>query len=847
MFFVLVGVLLWCYWNSRRRKQKNPGINRGGQELLQRDDTEVSESKGSNLGLSGLDPDSFSDRLNSLSPSELTIWTGFLSIYGEQGILLRELIMLVSALYPPVVENCGYAHWSHNGKRDLSKPAKSGNPVLTLLKEASKPEELQAMEDKLVYHGVITVKNAGHLGLSTGQDWVTDSRSWCARSDHPYNQVNPTRVCLDLLALYSQIPDRDVHLMAERHREMLYYHAHIALVFIFPMLRDEQVILDDVKIFRNVALQVFSHRYQPGDAEMIEFIKGRVAPTPQGLRTTPEIVHISHWRIMLQTVELRAAVARHSPGLGSSTMQSLLQDTVIFFHQTVDQQTSISRKTWGMVGYALIELLDITETAHELKAFGKIVRLARAWCDIALESGTPIEMAALCCVFVRLKAFDKLERMPQENHLSCGYYLARAGFLRTAAQYILSGIHYCEQHMPKAPIWRYQLELWTVRIRLGQWKEAEHWLSNTWEGLSTRSDHLPAGKFDLSKQSGELGEFRMSLASLLSDCYTSQGRFFEASTMIGTALENTYLMQDVCLRETRVALRSRLLSVHLELQDLQSAVLTALDLCWELRDRKNFHLESQRMSWTVQEILVCVNELVHEELYQDAIFVLRNLRRIEDLRGDLSAHIDQKLIEVKLLTDHWTSVTLGASVSDLIPPPPDRSVQPLAARNETQSQALGLGPITQKLGNDVQSHGYTLPVPASRAAAISSQESTIVNDEDRGPERTPQTPLKSVKQRVEIRRRLPLIRKKKLSALRDAKVNPALLELEDLPRPPKSDLLSSGLGSIMNGSPSSEIYFPPSPRRPSVSDKSSTLETSSPRSPRTHSTPARMLMHELQT
>lgn len=846
MSSALVGFLLWCYWNSRRRKQENPGINRGGQELLQRDDTKVSESKGSNLGLSGLDPDSFSDQLNSLSPSELTIWTGFLSIYGEQGILLRELIMLVSALYPPVVENCGYAHWSHNGKRGLSKPAKSENPVLTLLKEASKPEELQAMEDKLVYHGVITVKNAGHLGLSTRQDWVTDSRSWCARSDHPYNQVNPTRVCLDLLALYSQIPDRDVHLMAERYREMSYYHAHFALVFIFPMLRDEQVILDDVKIFRNVALQVFSHRYQPGDAEMIEFIKGRVVPTPHGLRTTSDIVHISHWRIMLQTVELRAAVARHSPGLGSSTMQSLLQDTVIFFHQTVDQQTSISRRTWGMVGYALTELMDITETAHELKAFGKIVRLARAWCGIALESGTPIEMAALCCVFVRLKAFDELERMPQENHLSCGYYLARAGFLRTAAQYILSGIHYCEQHMPKAPIWRYQLELLTVKIRLGQWKEAEHWLSNTWEGLSTRSDHLPAGKFDLWKQSGELGEFRMSLASLLSDCYTSQGRFVEARTMIVTALENTHLMQDVCFRVTRVALKSRLLSVQLELQDLRSAAATALDLCRELQDRKNFHLERQTMSWTVQELLVCVNELVHEELYENTCHVLRDLRRIENLPGDLSAPIDQKLNEVKLLTDPWDSVTLGASVSDLILPL-DSSVQPLAARHETQSQALGLGPITQELVNDVQSHGYTFPVLASRAEATLSQESTIMNHEHQGPETTPQTPPKSGKQRVDFRRRLQLIRKKKLSALQNARVNPALLELEDLPRPPKSDLLSSGLDSIMNSSPSSEIYSPPSRRRPSISDKSSTQETSSPRFLRTHSTPARMLMHELQT
>lgn len=765
----------------------NTEKGREDQQRPQGDSPNMLESKSPNLGLSQFNPDSFSERLNSLSRLDFIRWKCFLSIYEEQGILLRELIMLVSALYP---EACRPTHWSHNGKRDLPKPANSETGFLVLLKEASRPEELQAIEQKLLYHEFITVKNAGTLRLTTGQDWVSDSRSWCAISGFRYSKFSSSRVCLDLLALYSQIPDRDVHLMAERHREMLYYHAHVALVFMFPRLRDELAIHDVVKLFCNVALQVFSHRYQPGDAEMVDFIKGHVAPTPHGLRRMSEIIHISHWCVMLQPVNIRAAVAQHSPGSGSPAIQSLLQDTVTFFHQVVDQKAYISEKAWGMVGYSLTELMDVTETAHELKVFGEIVRLARAWCDIALKSKTPIEMAALCCVLVRLRALDKLDTMPQENHLSCGYYLARAGFLKTAAQFIMSGIHYCEQHMPEAPIWRYHLELWTVRIRLGQWKEAEHWLFNTWERLSTRSDHLPAGTFDFWKQSGELAEFRMNLASLLSDCYTSQGHFVEARTMILIALENTPLMRDVYFRVTRVALKSRLLNVQLELQDLRSAAVTALDLCRELQDRKSLHLERQTMSWTSQEILVCVNELVHDELYGYAYRVLHELRRIENLPYDLSAQTDHKLKEVSRLADPDDLAILPTSVSDPILPL-ESSVNPMAAGIKTESQALGSKSITGKPGDDVQAHGYTFPVPISRTDAVPSQESMIVSDEHQEPEIKPGMTLGSWKRHVDVRRRLQLLRKKRLDVLRHTRVNPAMLELEDLPRPPENEPSSS--------------------------------------------------------
>ena len=364
--------------------------------------------------------------------------------------------------------------------------------------------------------------------------------------------------------------------------------------------------------------------------------------------------------------------------------------------------------------------MEIAETACDFKTLDQNVRLTRDWCDKASVSRTPIEMAALCCALVRLRAWDELDEMPQKNHLSCGYHLARAGFLQMAARFIMSGIYYCEQHMPKAPMWRYHLELWTVSMRLGQWNQAELWLSNTWVRLSKRRNLLPSDGLDLWKQSGELGEFRLTLASLLSDCYIAQGRFSSARKWLLIALGIILPMRDVSIRATRLALESRLVSVLLQLRDLQNAAATAIRLCRELKEHGTFLLESQALSWTVQEILACSNELVHEERHGDAFRVLHELKKLTKdgpgvLPDDLSALIDQNWKEVMSMLDFND---LDFARESLIGPLTD-PIQSVTTSNGNHSQRSDLAAGVLKPGHETNNYGYTFPVPASRTDAIS--------------------------------------------------------------------------------------------------------------------------------
>ena len=75
-------------------------------------------------------------------------------------------------------------------------------------------------------------------------------------SQHLFNKIDNPKICRELLALYSQIPDRDVHLMAERYRDLLYHHAHAAVVYVFRLVRDLEMVLDEMEdFFHSVALQ----------------------------------------------------------------------------------------------------------------------------------------------------------------------------------------------------------------------------------------------------------------------------------------------------------------------------------------------------------------------------------------------------------------------------------------------------------------------------------------------------------------------------------------------------------------------------------------------------------------
>lgn len=402
-------------------------------------------------------------------------------------------------------------------------------------------------------------------------------------------------------------------------------------------------------------------------------------------------------------------------------------------------------KTWGTAGYVLAELITTAEASHDVEGMEQVAKLAKEWCAKTLLSDSK-KLAALCCVLVKVHAFDELRNLPTESHLVCGYHLARAGFLQLAERFLVSGLRYNEQEMPDVPVWRYHLELWTVRMRLGHWEDAEQWLLDTWQGLSTRTNDLPAGEFDFWKLSGEFGEFKLNLASLLSDCYIARGLYFQAKNLLEITIGSVSRMRDTYISATRVTLLSRLLNVQLHIEEPHHAAVTAMQLCRELQESKLLDFGLLDISWTVQEIISCVNELSKVGLPEKAYIILRMLKEldVDSLRYlrednltitelpkvDLIAYIDQRWNEVGSMLGAEDPLRSQHPLSELTI---NLTMQPLLfgiTNSGDQLQVLSLPEGIPRPGSRVKHDPYIFPAPRSWTRALPVQKSKDPAAED---------------------------------------------------------------------------------------------------------------------
>ena len=388
-----------------------------------------------------------------------------------------------------------------------------------------------------------------------------------------------------------------------------------------------------------------------------------------------------------------------------------------------------------MIGYALVELMTATEVLQQRDTFERAARVTEIWRDKTMTSRSSIEKAALCCVLVRLRAFDELYRLPEKCYLSCGYYLARAGHLTLAEIFISMGLQYYERWLPQVPMWRYHLELCSVKMRLGQWEETTLWLSSKLKSFDTIKNDVRGGTF-MKNKSGEFGEYRLNLASLLADCYIATNRFSDALRTISEALQPVASMRDSFIRSMSVALSVRSMSLQLQIKDMHAASTTALNLCHDLQDPVSLAAGPETLSWTFQEILACVDELMHAEYHEQAHLVLRMLfltewdgqvpeQRAKDfeasLPDDLKDYAYQRwlevnsMIELRRSSNAPESSNLASASLDIMPTSIDPTLTSVKSKQvplntlERHAKLPAVSPKSSKLQHDVENPSFSLP------------------------------------------------------------------------------------------------------------------------------------------
>ena len=637
---VIAGFILLCLRRKRAGRRKViPDLQQ--REKPEEEEKVIPEPTPPNQKPPEPSYDLFHSRLNVLSVSDFDSLTSFLSLYETRGILLQELLILVSAFFHSALgSHQDQCQWSIDGYRISPKRSMRRVGWLILLNEASSVQDLSALESKLISLDIISVRYAGLAdGASTVLDDFISGRTWCMGLAGRPDRIKLIAVNRDLSNFYQRMPDRDVHPCAERQREIYHYHGHIWISANFQS--GMAYVLNEMKeTIHDVAIQVLSHEYQAGDERIIGDLQ---ATHEKAIQDSLLVFHHSYQKVMLHLLEIRASVWHQNLKHGDRK-PALLEGEIEFFQEMVRMGHRNGMKAWGMGGYALVELLGLAESSQDHRAMGQIVRLLEDWCRIALLSKTPIESAALCFVLVKIRAMDELDRVPQDYHLSCGYYLSRAGLLQKAEQFLLSGIYFHEGRTARTEIWRYYVELWTVQSRQGHWSEVDVALVNTLKTLPQKLDH---GRYSSFERSGEHQSLVLTLASLRSDCLAAKRLFMEACDTIYKALGSLTRRGPGVLEPMRIASQVRLLNLQVELGHHAKAAETAIDLCQRLNEVPDTMATSPTTLWTIQEILACVDELLIQEGHYDQtcqiLQGLMELTRPRPLPSTLNPSRDQSL------------------------------------------------------------------------------------------------------------------------------------------------------------------------------------------------------------
>ena len=572
----------------------------------------------------------------------------FLSLYGSDGVPLRELVELATLR---ASAGSSENHWQLSGETGpILRPVGDviGLPIRcsfmnAFVRECSKYRGVDKLQQRLLSLGLIVVE---YTKRHVKHDWRTDERIWRVAenqiSSHlmvpmwedlngegiiwrvAENQISPhlmvpmcddlngEGIILDLLCVFLEMPGKDVSALAERHRETYYNHARR---FALETLRFSQTLLKGAREYIvSLVLQLLTHRSQNGDRELYSFAKA-----------WPSSVNGSDWATMLLWAEMKGMAA----GRGLS-FDTALNNRI---KNLLSWKGRRQRRANGLIGYLLVESMKAAEASQNKKLTNQIVRFAMDWVETAWSSGSSIERAALCSVLANFRMLDKSVLISREYYLLYGHHLSRAGHLDQASKFLTYGTSTIS--FP-TPLWGYIFELVSVLIRLGRRQEAEKWLMII--DRHTMSQNGDEKEFNMLEQLRKHAEARALLGLYQADSLMAAGYMGLAASRLKTTISTVYIMdgnpesttrgqrEDGYFQSLRLALEIRLLEVGTWEGSLETALRVAKALVIEFWDMSC--LEPDMIQWIIQQLLALSNRLVWGGNVIDASSLLESVLQI---------------------------------------------------------------------------------------------------------------------------------------------------------------------------------------------------------------------------
>ncbi len=589
--------------------------------------------------------------LKHLSPhQDEAKFLAFLSLYGPNGVTLRDLITFARLRASAIPSK---NHWLLSGEvgpilrpvGDASLPTHCSF-LSVFVREVSNVQGALGLQKRLESLGLIQVNYPmGH----SSRDWRNDERVWCLAENQMSSHLRiPTWhdpegevIIMDLLNVFLEMPSRDVSLLAERHRETFYNHARL---FAFEALKFSQTVLKNARDYTvMLILQILTHRSRSGDKELLEFAKA-----------WPSSVNGSEWAIMTLWAELKADV--------SNSELTLHKELINRITRLLSQKGKRQRRANGLFGYLLVELMRVVETSRYTELNTQIGRSAMEWVETAWFSGSSIERAALCCVLANFQILDRSVLVPTKYHLLYGYYLSRAGHLKHAEEFLASGL---SNNLPLqlfSRSWDYGFELVSVLIRLGHWQEAQRWVTNIQELMTSPNRREDS---ELQEVLPPFIEMRILLEFYQTELLIAAGEVGFVPLRLRNTISKVCSMdrdgngeetEDSYFQSIRLALKTRLLEIQTWEGSPERALQVAQALITEFSN-KSF-LGPDIVQWTIQQLLVLSNRLIWAGHVSAASSLLKRTIKICDYRAYSSWLEDLLYAESRIATLNKLLVTI---------------------------------------------------------------------------------------------------------------------------------------------------------------------------------------------
>ena len=545
-----------------------------------------------------------------------------LDLFGLNGVPLRELIWLASLR---TSTETSHNHWLIDGERgplrqtiDEETTYEECSFLAALTREATSIQSIEIFQKRLVSLGFINndYQNLSETHSSAQKCWSMDGRIWSIFPRFSLSSsIRPQLLWEVFLEVFTEMPCKDISLLAERQREIYYYHAHQAIKCLYSRHALFIVQPRDMRQVVLVILQILSHRFQKDDDALLRFAKENLSES--GLH--PD------WNIILLVAELKATTSTKYGNL------SQIRDKVFQVVEVSVTRGDSSPRAKGLSGWLLVELLDAAEAQDCVELIDAVVQTGKQWTQRLLGSElSSLEQTMLCRALARFGTSDYLEPQPRQYDLLLGYQLSRAGWVERAEELLLSGLEFYKSSPISTRLWSYGFELVSLLLRAGRWSEAEAWLASTRKSAIIRSHFIHETDLtDFWKRSGECGETFVLLGLYQADCDMAMGKLKAAEDCLRHTIESTLFVRDSYIRALRLALRRRLLNVQMWQEIWERATVTAHDLIEDTIASEHCLYTTPNSVSVVVTVLTLINKLLWVNDVLGADRLLKSVKRFE--------------------------------------------------------------------------------------------------------------------------------------------------------------------------------------------------------------------------